>query len=152
MPSEIYSVNVDAPIGQVWNFVSVMDQWAPLVPGYITHEVINDKESTWKFKSDIGIMKKKVHLKVDITNWTEPSKVTFNLTGINEKFTGHGYFQADVINENQTRMTGSLTIEAQGAMGKMVNSILQSTVPDMTRQLTESVASKIEELQTTTSR
>ncbi|MBM6619537.1 CoxG family protein [Bacillus suaedaesalsae] len=149
MPSEIYSVNVNAPIQSVWNFVSVMDQWAPLVPGYIAHEILSDKESTWKFKSDIGIMKKKVYLKVDITNWSEPTKVTFNLTGINEKFTGHGFFEAEAITDKITRMTGSLTIEAQGAMSKMVNSILQNTVPEMTRQLTEAVASRIEELQST---
>ncbi|KAA0549993.1 SRPBCC family protein [Bacillus sp. BGMRC 2118] len=152
MPSEIYSVNVDAPIQSVWSFVSKMDQWAPLVPGYITHEILSDKESTWKFKSDIGIMKKKVHLKVDITNWSEPTKVTFNLTGINEKFTGHGFFEAQSLTDQTTRMTGSLTINAQGAMAKMVNSILQSTVPEMTRQLTESVAARIEELQSTPTR
>ncbi|WP_412850212.1 hypothetical protein [Brevibacillus invocatus] len=51
----------------IWEFVSVMDKWAPLVPGYISHEIINDRQSTWTFMGDIGIMKKKVSLKIDIT-------------------------------------------------------------------------------------
>jgi carbon monoxide dehydrogenase subunit G len=147
MPNDIHRVNVNAPIEEVWRFVSKMDNWAPLVPGYIDHVIINDKESTWKFKSDIGIMKKKVHLKVDITNWNEPTKVTFNLTGINEKFTGHGFFEAQSLDSNQTLMTGSLEISAQGTMGKMVNNILKTSVPEMTRALTQAVAEKINELQ-----
>jgi carbon monoxide dehydrogenase subunit G len=147
MPNDIHRVNVNAPIEEVWRFVSTMDNWAPLVPGYIEHVIINDKESTWKFKSDIGIMKKKVHLKVDITNWNEPTKVTFNLTGINEKFIGHGFFEAKRQDANQTQMTGSLEINAQGTMAKMVNNILKTNVPDMTKGLTQAVAEKIDELQ-----
>lgn len=148
MPKDLCNVMVNAPIEGVWHFVSTMDNWAPLVPGYIEHEILNEKESTWKFKSDIGIMKKKVHLKVDITSWVEPNKVTFNLTGINEKFTGSGYFEARPIDENQTLMTGSLDIQAEGKMGKMVNSILKNNVPEMTRDLTQAVAKRIGELQT----
>ncbi|MFE8702858.1 CoxG family protein [Cytobacillus sp. FJAT-54145] len=148
MPKDLCNVMVNAPIEGVWHFVSTMDNWAPLVPGYIEHEILNEKESTWKFKSDIGIMKKKVHLKVDITSWVEPNKVTFNLTGINEKFTGSGYFEARSIDEDQTLMTGSLDIQAEGKMGKMVNSILKNNVPEMTRDLTQAVAKRIGELQT----
>ena len=55
------------------------------MPGYIEHEMLNDKESMWKFKSKLGMMKKKIQLKVVITNWIEPDRVTFDLKGINEK-------------------------------------------------------------------
>ena len=43
--------------------------WAPLVPGYIEHEILNENESMWKFKSELGMMKKIIQLKVVITNW-----------------------------------------------------------------------------------
>ncbi|MGM0875330.1 MAG: CoxG family protein [Bacillota bacterium] len=147
MPSELYKVEVNLPINSIWSFVSVMDNWAPLVPGYIEHEILNDSESTWKFKSDFGVIKKKVHLKVDITSWREPTKVTFNLTGINEKITGVGYFEAQTIDANNTLMIGYLDFTAEGTMAKMINSKLKKNLAEMTKELTESIVSKVEELE-----
>ena len=144
MPTETCTIEVNKPIQSVWSFVSDMNNWAPLVPGYIEHEIMNDRESTWKFKSDVGMFKKKVHLKVDITSWEKPSKVTFTLTGINEKFKGHGYFSAKSNNKENTTMTGALSITAEGAFGKMVNNILKTSLPEMTNEFTHAVANEIE--------
>src|SRR5699024_8164587 len=130
----------------IWNFVSDMDKWAPLVPGYIEHEIINERESTWIFKGDIGIMQKTVKLKIDITEWQEPTQVTFDLTGLNENFAGNGYFAAEKITDTKTKMTGNLDITAKGMMGPMINAILKNFVPKTAQQLTEAVASKINEI------
>jgi len=138
-------MDLNVPIQDVWNFVSDMNKWAPLVPGYMNHEIINENESTWTFKGDIGIMKKKVSLKIDITAWIEPSKVTFNLTGLNENFAGDGYFEAEVIDAEHTRMTGMLDITAKGAMGPMINAILKSFVPKTAEDLATAIGNKIEE-------
>ncbi|MGN7357594.1 CoxG family protein [Paenibacillus sp. SAF-054] len=145
MPQGVHTMDLNVPIQDVWNFVSDMNQWAPLVPGYMNHEIINDRESTWTFKGDIGIMKKKVSLKIDITAWIEPSKVTFNLTGINENFAGDGYFEAEVIDAGHTRMTGMLDITAKGAMGPMINAILKTFVPKTAEELATAIGNKIEE-------
>ncbi|WP_456274615.1 CoxG family protein [Bacillus sp. AK031] len=144
MPSGLHKMQVEATVEELWKFVSVMDVWAPLVPGYIDHEIFNERESTWKFKTDLGLIKKKVHLKVDITDWQEPTKVTFNLTGLNERFNGHGYFQADTVVGDPSYMTGFLEINAEGPLAKMVNPLLNSILPEMTRELTEAVAYKVE--------
>lgn len=143
MPSGMHHVVLDVPIERVWNFVKDMDHWAPLVPGYIRHEKLNSRQSTWEFYTDIGIMKKKISLMVTIKEWIEPTKVTFDLKGLNENFTGKGYFQADSIGVGKTRMTGYLDIVAEGIMGKMVNKILQTTIPEMAEEMTANIASKI---------
>lgn len=145
MPNCTHQAEISVPIGSIWNFVSDIGNWAPLVPGYIAHEVLNDKESTWSFKSDMGILKKKIELKVDITSWQEPTKVTFNLTGLNEKFTGHGYFLAGKGKNNRNLMTGALDIKAEGMMAKVANSLLNTTLPEITAELTEAVAAKLEQ-------
>lgn len=145
MPQGIHDIELDLPISTIWEFVSVMDKWAPLVPGYISHEIINDRQSTWTFMGDIGIMKKKVSLKIDITEWIEPSTVKFNLTGINENFAGEGYFLAEALGEQRTKMTGSLDIAAKGVMGPMINSILKTFVPKTTTDLAEAIANRINE-------
>jgi carbon monoxide dehydrogenase subunit G len=145
MPSELYKVEVNLPIHSIWEFVSVMDNWAPLVPGYIEHEIINDSESIWKFKTDLGVIKKKVELKVDITDWIKPKKVIFNLTGINEKMTGKGYFEAQIIDTNNTLMTGYLEITPEGKMAKLINSKLKKNLNELTKELTEAIIAKIKE-------
>ncbi|MUK90191.1 SRPBCC family protein [Ornithinibacillus sp. L9] len=145
MPKGRHQIKLQIPIWSVWDFVSDMDKWAPLVPGYIKHEILSDKRSTWKFKGDIGIMQKTVHLQVDITEWEAPSKVTFVLTGLNENVKGDGSFVAQSIDDMETNMTSNLDITAKGMMGPMVNKVLKTMVPKMTKNLTENVASKIEE-------
>ncbi|WP_421378420.1 CoxG family protein [Bacillus salacetis] len=144
MPAGLHKMQVEASRDEIWKFVSEMDAWAPLVPGYIDHEILNERESTWKFKTDLGLMKKKIHLKVDITEWQEPRKVTFNLTGINERFKGNGYFEAESIGRNASNMTGYLEINAEGPLSKMVTPLLNSILPELTTELTEAVAYKVE--------
>ncbi|MGN7388940.1 CoxG family protein [Sporosarcina sp. SAFN-015] len=143
MPSGTHTTELDLPIEKVWDFVKDMDRWAPLVPGYIEHEIINDKQSTWTFKGDIGIMQKTVKLQIDITEWTEPSLVTFDLTGLNENFAGNGYFKAEAISDSKTVMHGNLDITAKGVMGPMVNAILKSFVPKTAQDLTKAIAEEI---------
>ncbi|NQD65636.1 SRPBCC family protein [Bacillus haikouensis] len=135
---------VDASIEDVWQFVSNLDSWAPLVPGYIEHEIINDKVSDWKFKIDIGLMKKKIYARVNITEWTKPSKVTFSLKGLNEKFTGSGSFEAERSSEFHTIVKGILDISTYSPMEKIITPILNKTVPDVTTELTINVARELE--------
>lgn len=143
MPSGTTEVVLDLPIEKIWDFVSDMDKWAPLVPGYIDHEIISDMQSTWTFKGDIGIMQKTVKLQVDIKEWIEPTTVTFDLTGLNENFSGNGYFQADALSDHQTKMTGNLDITAKGMMGPMINAILKNFVPKTAEDLTNRIAEEI---------
>jgi carbon monoxide dehydrogenase subunit G len=135
---------VDASIEDVWQYVSNLGHWAPLVPGYIEHEIISEKVSEWKFKIDIGLMKKKIHARVNIEEWIKPSKVTFSLTGLNEKFTGGGSFEAERFSEFQSIVKGKLDISTYSQMEKIITPILNKTVPDMTLELTSNVASEIE--------
>jgi carbon monoxide dehydrogenase subunit G len=146
MPSGIHQVEVQLPIERVWDFVKEMDHWAPLVPGYINHQKLNDRQSTWEFKSDIGIMKKKVNLLITIKDWMEPTQVTFVLKGINEKFSGEGYFKAESIGSNHTRMTGFLNINAEGAMASFVNNILKTSIPKTAEEMAVAISEKLMEL------
>lgn len=134
MPSGKHTIELPVSIERIWNFVSDMNNWAPLVPGYISHEIQNERRSTWSFKGDLGFMQKTVKLQIDITSWIEPTKVTFDLTGLSDNFAGDGYFEAEALDESRTRMTGCLDITAKGAMGPMINSILKILCPQDSRR------------------
>ena len=142
----MHQVDLDLPIGVIWNFVKEMDNWAPLVPGYVNHEKINNRQSTWEFKGDIGILKKKVSLLIDIKEWIEPNKVSFDLQG--EKYTGEGYFEAKAINQNNTRLTGFLEINAIGALESMKNSLLKTAIPKSAEEIALAISSKLMEQNT----
>jgi len=147
MYSHLHRIEVNAPISIVWQFVSSIDRWAPLVPGYIEHEILNERESMWKFKSEHGMMKKTIQLKVVITNWVEPNKVTFDLKSKNEKLHGNGYFEAIQISNNKTSMAGFIELIACGTWAKVVNPLLKTNIPIMIEELTESVGYEIESLE-----
>ena len=149
MPQGVHDIELNLSIQAVWEFVSVMENWILLVPGYISHEILNDRQTAWTFASDIGILKKKISLQADITEWTKPSLVKFNLTGTNENFTGEGYFQAQALGIARTKMTGFLDITAKGVKAPMINPILKTHVPQLTVELAEAVANRLNELAST---
>ncbi len=134
MPQGIHDIEVPLPIRTVWEFVRVLDHWVVLVPGYISHEVINERRVTWSFTGDIGILKKEISLQVDITEWNEPTEVKFMLTGINENFTGEGYFKAQELGEKCTKMKLSryYSQRFEGADGKFHPEIARSPVDNRT--------------------
>ncbi|AMM93361.1 SRPBCC family protein [Peribacillus simplex] len=143
MSEGLHSIILPVPIRTVWGFVSSINRWAPLVPGYINHEMINDGTLIWEFKSDLGLMKKKIKLEVNILEWNEPDKVTFKLKGLNEKFEGHGYFLAEQCSSGQTKMTGCLAITAKGAKAPIVNALLKTYVPQMIIEFSEAIAQSL---------
>ncbi|HLS60498.1 MAG TPA: SRPBCC family protein [Virgibacillus sp.] len=140
MTTGIHQVEANLPIHHVWLFVRELNNWAPLIPGYLEHKMVSERQSTWKFTGDAGFIKKTVHMSLDITEWNRPTKITFDLVGLNEKFVGKGYFEATSLSEQKTRITGCLRITAKGMMGPMINSVLKTIIPKVTREFTTAVA------------
>ena len=147
MPGGSYTTELDLPIEVIWDFVSDMNKWAPLVPGYIEHKILNEKQSTWKFKGDVGRLQKTVSMRIDITEWKKPTTVRFTLTGLTENVSGKGYFEAKEITNYQTEMTGNLNMTAKGLMGPVINPVLKTMVPKTVKRFTEAVVNKIIENQ-----
>ncbi|MEH7113878.1 SRPBCC family protein [Neobacillus niacini] len=145
MPSEQQQIELAIPVNVIWDFIRDANNWAPLVPGYIQHERINDRLITCEFKSDLGIMKKKVSLVIDIKEWNEPARVSFELRRTNEKYIGEGYFEAQALNKNKTRIIGFLEINASGALGSLANSLFKNAIPKSTEEVAAAISSKLEE-------
>lgn len=94
MPEVEHTTTVAASLPQVWNFVEDMDNWAPFLTGYQRHEKINRDESIWVVKGELGGLTRTAEFKVQVTEWKEPSRVTFVMQGIQEPVTGSGEFLA----------------------------------------------------------
>ncbi len=93
MPEVEYTTTAKLPVDTIWDFVQEMDNWAPFVAGYQSHEKLSEKESTWTLKGDVGVMARTVKFQVLIEEWAGPERVTFSLKGLNEVMEGSGTFQ-----------------------------------------------------------
>ncbi|RSD25582.1 CoxG family protein [Mesobacillus subterraneus] len=145
MPEGKHEIIIDVPIEEVWEFVKDMDNWAPLLPGYISHEKLSEEQSNWTFKETIGVLKKKISLQVTIREWIEPTRVTFDLKGINENLTGQGYFKAEALGQTQTKMTGYLEMTAEGALAPVMNAVMKTSLPKSGQELTNAIAEKLQQ-------
>jgi len=90
MPEVQYSTHIDLPPDAVWEFVKDMNNWAPFLTGYQKHEIIDETDSIWWLKGDVGVLSRMVELKAHVTEWMGPEKVSFTLTGVNEAVEGAG--------------------------------------------------------------
>jgi carbon monoxide dehydrogenase subunit G len=141
MPQALHSVELSISNESSWDFLKSYDNWAPLIPGYIAHEVQSDTQFTWIFLADLGFTKKTIKLQVDITELLQPNEIKFQLKGLSDNFNGHGYLKTE-----DAKLSGSLELSAGGMMGMMINSVLEGFIPKTTKELVEAIAVKLQEL------
>ena len=119
-----YTTTAKLPVPAIWDFVSEMDNWAPLLTGYQTHEKQSESESVWTLKGDVGSLTRTVQFQVSITEWAGPERVTFLLKGLNEAIEGGGEFYLESYEEE----VAPPAVSATGAGGA------ESAGPTPTRQ------------------
>jgi carbon monoxide dehydrogenase subunit G len=95
LPEAEYSTTARLPIPVIWSYVREMDNWAPFLRGYQSHEKQSDTDSMWVLKGDVGMMTRTVKFHVHIDEWGEPSRVRFTLRGLNEPMQGGGEFRLE---------------------------------------------------------
>jgi carbon monoxide dehydrogenase subunit G len=93
VPEVEYTTQVARSREAVWDFVKDMNNWAPYLTGYQTHEILSDTDSIWTLKGDVGMLARVVKLKAHVTEWNGPVRVSFTLTGLNEQVDGEGVLE-----------------------------------------------------------
>jgi carbon monoxide dehydrogenase subunit G len=125
MPTVSYTTTIDVPRGEVWGFVRDMNNWAPFAKGYQSHEVINDRESIWIMKGDLGFISRTTKFHVRITEWIEGDRVAFTVQGLNEPIKGEGAIQLDDTGDaSGTEIRGDASLSFGGPMGPIVNKFI----------------------------
>ena len=120
MPETTYSTTTPLSPDELWAFVQDMDNWAPYMVGYQSHQKISNDLSEWTLKGDAGPLARIVTFRVQVTEWNGPQRVAFQLEGVNEDMGGDGYFE---IHED----TGTAeTAPEPGALQRLWVSLLQA--------------------------
>ncbi|KPH78422.1 MULTISPECIES: CoxG family protein [Oceanobacillus] len=148
MVKGIHCVELDKPVSDIWSFVSDMNNWAPLVPGYVSHQIIDDRHSVWIIHGDIGIMERTVTLNVEIVEYIETETIIFQMATSNETCKGEGYFEVEALNGTKSKMKGCLQVHIKGMIGTMVNPVLKTLIPKVGKDFTEKIAANIMDRET----
>ena len=119
-----YSATIEVPRPTVWEFVRDMNNWAPFATGYQEHEVINDRESVWTVKGEVGPISRVTKFKVVITEWVEQEKVAFTLEGINEPITGGGAILLTDGDGHGTDIRADAELEFGGSLGPIISPLI----------------------------
>lgn len=145
MPSVEHEIVVNAPLQVVWDFIEDMGNWAPFLEGYQKHEEINDTESIWILKGDVGVLCRIVKMKITITEWLEQEKVAFSIKGISERATGEGIFLASPGNTPGTsNLYFQFTLDAGGAIGPVVNIVMKPRLKPVAEKMAVNIKEVVE--------
>jgi carbon monoxide dehydrogenase subunit G len=122
MPKVDYTATIEVPRATVWEFVRDINNWAPFAKGYQSHELLNDNESVWTVKGDIGPISRVTKFHVEVTQWMDGEGVAFVLKGLNESVSGEGAIQlADA--KAGTEIRGEALLEFGGNLGPVINQL-----------------------------
>ena len=148
MPSIKHQRVMHAPVKEVWQFVSDMNNWAPFMMGYQSHQVVNEKESIWKLKANISVITHTFEMRVNITEWKEPKKVGFELKGLTDPVKGGGVvtLAPDDKDADQTTVTLDLELHGRGMAAPIVNHVVYPLLKPMAEQLLEKIAGRVEQV------
>ena len=144
MPEASHTLMVQAPLGVVWEFVREMGKWARLVPGFQHFVPIDERQSRWTVKGNLGVVSRTVEFCVDITEWVECSQVAFRLRALNENATGRGALHAAKDTDSSTTLKFQLSLEAGGTMGPMVNALMGPVLPRLVIEFARAIGEEIE--------
>ncbi len=122
---------VAVPVGQVWEFIADMNNWAHDLPGYCSHETKSDRESIWTLKGDIGILSREIDVRVVITEWVEQNRVRFTVEGVYDPVKGGGQVGIAADGPTQTKLIIDGELEAGGLMAPVINTLLGKMLPGM---------------------
>ena len=142
MAQASHSVTVQASQDKVWAFVSKIEKWATLVPGYKSHIQKDENTSVWTFEGNMKGITKKVEVEVTIVAFNEPNEIKFEFKGISDNFSGGGQFVAEAEGAG-TKMTGTVEAEAGGIAKVALNPMIKMVLPKITTRLTEKIARSI---------
>ncbi|MFB3813522.1 MAG: CoxG family protein [Terriglobales bacterium] len=131
-----YTTSVEIPLEVMWDFIKDFSNWAPMLKGYQSHELINDKESIWIIKGEFGSFSRVSKFHTTITEWVQREKVAFELKGLNEPVKGFGFVQLSPENAgSKTNISAQLGVAVSGALGPLIDRMVKPWVRTIAEEL-----------------
>lgn len=143
MPTITQSIDLDYSIETLWSIVYPFENWITQIPGYITHEVLNENEFYITFKLNYGMVKKTVKLNLKIKKLIKPSIIEFEFISESKHLQGQGFFQTKKNHPTSTNIYCSLDITAKGAMAPIIHSKIKNASLEKSKVETVNMVNKM---------
>lgn len=135
MKTKLYTVKLELPLAKVWKIIGAYEILVPLLPGYFGHQIINQNESVWTIKREIGLLKKKFDIMVVVQEWNEPSSIKLDFKDRKERFSGSVFFETKGITKNQTLLTVSVRYNVSGSMNRFISNMMKADGTEFTQEI-----------------
>ena len=124
----------------LWNFVRDINAWAPMLKGYQSHEIINERESFWLIKGEFASFSRVTRFHVHITEWIEGERLAFTLKGVNESVDACGRVELkDLESGTGTEIAAEMGYEIGGVLGVILNRLVEPWVKSIAKDLLENI-------------
>ena len=141
------TVQVAAPIDAAWQYVENIHNWAELMPGLQSCDVLNADDSRWVLKVGVGALVRTVKVDVHVDEWAGPERALFTFKLQGDPVVGGGSYQARPLPDGRVELTLSLRVEGTGPMAPMWEAMGGPLLPKFAlafaRQLGEGIEKSI---------
>ena len=124
---------------EVWSFVRDMGNWAAQMPGYQSHEIVDDHNSVWTVQLNVGPFTRPCVMEVLVTRWAEPAEVNFTVKGRFDPFRGEGRFLSEA-HEVGCAITLNFGVEGTGSMAKVISAMAAPVLTKVADQFVQNLA------------
>ena len=138
------TVVVEAPIAEVWDYVSDIERWAALMPGMRECEVIDANDSKWTIKVGVGGLVRTVKVNVHVDQWDGPGTVLFSYALDGDPVKGGGTYTARALGPAQTEIALKVRVEGGGPMAPMWEAMGKPLLPTLAKGFAGQLKAEIE--------
>jgi carbon monoxide dehydrogenase subunit G len=135
---------IAAPIGAVWNHVSDISGWAPLMPGMQQVEMIDADHSRWVLKVGVGGLVRTVKVDVTVDRWAGPGEVDFTYALTSDPVKGSGTYRAMAQSGGETAIELHVKVEGSGPMAPMWEAMGRPLLPQLAKAFAGALKAQIE--------
>jgi carbon monoxide dehydrogenase subunit G len=136
---------VDSPLSpdEVWVFCTDTANWVGLIPGYVSHETLDDRHSRWKVQVDLGPFTRLVEADAIVTEVVPDERIAFELKGSNATpFVGEGRVHAETRGD-VTSIHVDVAMHPQGPLGPVVNAVASPVLPRVVRAFVDALIERM---------
>lgn len=139
-----HTTTVHVPLQRVWDYVVDIGNWAQLMPGLQSFDVIDDDHSRWVLKVGVGGMVRTVKVAVHVEEWAGPERAKFAFKLEGDPVQGGGTYTA-VANGDHTEFTLAIQVVGSGPVAPMWEALGRPVLPTFVKAFADKLKGKIEE-------
>jgi carbon monoxide dehydrogenase subunit G len=141
LPEGKATFRVEAPIEEVWDFLSSLERVGSCVPGVEEVNILDDRTADWTVKIKIGPLSQTMKVRTETTEQTPPTRGVFKGTG--ELMDVMGYLDLRKVSSGETEVTYRMEVNAKGPLGKVIENFMKGRLDRETREFAENVQKRL---------